>query len=214
MGIIVFPGSNCDRDVHRALEREGADAHYIWHEDTIPDTDALVLPGGFSYGDRLRAGIIASRSPAIKSVKDMAHNGMPVLGICNGFQILTEADLLPGALIHNDKTGFMCQWTDIIYDGMRTPFTKYVEPGGIVHIPVANGQGRYYADHATIHDMEQRGQIIFRYTSGLNGSIHDIAGVCNHAGNILGMMPHPERAAEIHQNDAAASIFKSLVNSK
>ena len=215
VGIVVFPGSNCDRDVHHVLMDTGHRPSYIWHEDAIPDeTEALILPGGFSYGDRLRAGAIASHSPAIRRVREMSGRGMPILGICNGFQILTECGLLPGVLLHNDTTKFMCRWTRITYGGGATPFTKRLAEGDSIPIPIANGEGRYHADPDTIRDMERNNQIVFRYGEGINGSAADIAGVCNAEGNILGLMPHPERAAEYDTNPydhmPARSIFESL----
>ena len=215
VGILVFPGSNCDRDVHHVIQDIGMEPVYVWHEDFIPsDTDAIILPGGFSYGDRLRAGAIASHSPVIKSVRKMAKEGKPILGICNGFQILTEARLLPGVLLPNDTGKFMCGWTRIIHGGRKTPFTLKMPAGSDVHIPVANGEGRYYADKNTIHDMEKHDQILFRYATDVNGSTDRIAGVCNKQGNVVGIMPHPERAAELETNPydhrPARSIFESL----
>ena len=212
VGIIVFPGSNCDRDVHHVLCDVGADPQYVWHQDPIPPVDAVILPGGFSYGDRLRAGAIAAHSPSINRIRDME---IPILGICNGFQILAEAGLLPGVLLPNDGARFMCRWTTITYTGGPTPFTNGMAKNQKIPIPVANGEGQYYADPDTITEMERNNQIIFRYDNNINGSA--IAGVCNYDGNILGMMPHPERAAEpdINPYDSgpARSIFESLVGS-
>lgn len=215
VGVVVFPGSNCDRDVHHVLMDTGHDPTYIWHEDTIPnDIEALILPGGFSYGDRLRAGAIASHSPIMRHVRHMAGEGMPILGICNGFQILAEGGLLPGVLLHNDTARFTCRWTKIRYDGAKTPFTTLLGDGDTVPIPVANGEGRYHADPDTIQNMEENGQIVFRYTENVNGSAGDIAGVCNIDGNVLGLMPHPERAAEYdtnpHDHRPARSMFEGL----
>ncbi len=218
VGIVVFPGSNCDRDVHHVLTDVGLDASYIWHEDPVPDdTDALILPGGFSYGDRLRAGAIASHSPIMDEVKRMADEGRPVLGICNGFQIMVEAGMLPGVLLDNDTTRFMCGWTSLVAGGQTTPFTRMLRAGGRIPIPVANGEGRYYADDSAILDMERNGQVVFRYESDINGSACNIAGVCNEQGNVVGLMPHPERAAEPDTNPydhrPARSIFESLGSS-
>ena len=215
VGIVVFPGSNCDRDVRHVLFDVGLDASYIWHEDPVPDdTDALILPGGFSYGDRLRAGAIASHSPIMEGVTRMAEDGRPVLGICNGFQILVEAGLLPGVLLGNDTTRFICRWTSLVAGGRTTPFTRRIRTGERIPIPVANGEGRYHADAATIQEMEENGQIIFRYESDVNGSTCNIAGVCNQQGNVVGLMPHPERAAEPDTNPydhrPARSLFASL----
>ena len=215
VGVVVFPGSNCDRDVHHTLMDTGHQPEYIWHENDIPEhIEALILPGGFSYGDRLRAGAIASHSPIIRHVHDMAERGAPILGICNGFQILAECGLLPGVLLHNSTARFMCGWTSLTYAGADTPFTRHLKEGDAVPIPVANGEGRYHADPGTIHDMEQNGQIVFRYMENVNGSAGNIAGICNTQGNILGLMPHPERAAEYDINPydhrPARSIFESM----
>lgn len=215
VGIVVFPGSNCDRDVHHVLMDTGHDPAYVWHEDAIPDeTEAIILPGGFSYGDRLRAGAIASHSPAIDHVRRMASEGTPVLGICNGFQILTECGMLPGTLLHNDTAKFMCRWTAIRYEGARTPFTPGLSDGDSIPIPIANGEGRYHADPDTIRRLEENNQIVFRYTEDVNGSAGDIAGICNAEGNVVGLMPHPERAAERDTNPydhkPARSIFERL----
>lgn len=215
VGILVFPGSNCDRDVYHVIQDIGMEPVYVWHEDFIPEgVDAIILPGGFSYGDRLRAGAIASHSPVIKSVRKIAAEGRPILGICNGFQILTEARLLPGALLPNDTGRFMCGWTRIIYSGRHTPFTTKISKGSGIHIPVANGEGRYYADEHTLHSMEENNQILFRYAEDINGSTAQIAGICNIQGNVVGVMPHPERAAEAETNPydhrLARSIFESL----
>ena len=218
VGIVVFPGSNCDRDVHHVLMDTGMTPSYIWHEDPVPDdTGALVLPGGFSYGDRLRAGAIASHSPVMGEVRRMAGEGRPILGICNGFQVLAEAGMLPGVLLENDASRFTCRWTTLVAaDGCRrTPFTRRITPGDTIHVPVANGEGRYYADDRTISEMENKGQVLFRYGEDINGSAGNIAGVCNEAGNVVGMMPHPERAAEPETNPfdhrPARSIFESLL---
>ena len=215
VGVVVFPGSNCDRDVHHVLQDTGHQPTYIWHEDVVPASiEALVLPGGFSYGDRLRAGAIASHSPIIRHVYRMAEEEVPILGICNGFQILTECGLLPGVLLHNDTARFTCRWTSITYDGARTPFTQRLDDGQNIPIPVANGEGRYHADPDTIQEMKRNNQIVFRYTEDLNGSTDGIAGVCNKNGNVLGLMPHPERAAEADTNpydhQPARSIFRDM----
>lgn len=191
------------------------DAQYFWHEDSIPkDIDAAVLPGGFSYADRLRAGAIAAHSPIIRDIKRMAERGAPVLGVCNGFQILVESGLLPGALLKNDSTNFMCRWVNMTVKNTGTPFTNRLKIGQKIPIPIANAEGRYHVDERTRRALERNGQIVFQYDSAVNGSSSEIAGVCNSDGNVVGMMPHPERAAEpeINPTDSKPSslIFESL----
>lgn len=217
VGVIVFPGSNCDRDMYHVLKDVfNLDVQYFWHEDKLPKTlDAVVLPGGFSYGDRLRAGVIAAHSPVIADVKKMADKGMPVLGVCNGFQILVESELLPGVLLRNTSLNFMCRWTELIVENNRTPFTSQFELKQRIPIPIANGEGRYYVDKATLAVLKKNNQIVFRYGENINDSVFDIAGICNKEGNVVGMMPHPERAveAEINPKDSRPSnlIFESLI---
>lgn len=217
VGIVVFPGSNCDRDMyHVLLDVFKLDVKYFWHEDKLPkDLDAVVLPGGFSYGDRLRAGAIAAHSPIISDVKRMADKGMPVLGVCNGFQILVESELLPGILLKNTSLNFMCKWTELIVENNKTPFTNKFALKERIPIPIANGEGRYYVDKATLAMLKKNNQIVFRYGESVNNSVFDIAGICNKEGNVVGMMPHPERAveAEINPNDSkpASMIFESLI---
>lgn len=219
VGIVVFPGSNCDRDMyHVLLDVFKLDVKYFWHEDKLPkDLDAVVLPGGFSYGDRLRAGVIAAHSPIISDVKRMAEKGMPVLGVCNGFQILVESGLLPGVLLKNTSLNFMCKWTELIVENNKTPFTNKFHLKEKIPIPIANGEGRYYVDKATLKMLKKNNQIVFRYGESVNNSIFDIAGICNKEGNVVGMMPHPERAveAEINPKDCKPSsmIFESLISS-
>lgn len=215
VAVVVFPGSNCDRDMFHVLSDVfGFEAQYCWHEDRLPDVDAVVLPGGFSYGDRLRAGAIAARSPVMAGVRRAAERSVPVLGVCNGFQILVEAGLLPGALLKNESLSFMCGWTELIVYNDETSFTSRLERGQRIPIPVANGEGRYYADEDTLRELERNGQIVFRYASKVNGSSGQIAGVCSPEGNVVGMMPHPERAAEKEINPSGAGttspIFESL----
>ena len=218
VGVIVFPGSNCDRDMHHVLSDVfKLDAELVWHTQELPkNLDAVVLPGGFSYGDRLRAGVIAAHSPVISDIKKMAEKGMPILGVCNGFQILVEAGLLPGALLKNTSLNFMCKWTEIIVKNNKTPFTNKFKLNQRIPIPIANGEGRYHADKETLKSLRKNNQIVFTYCEEINGSSNNIAGICNKAGNVVGMMPHPERAAEpiINPKNSkpASMIFESLLN--
>ena len=218
VAIIVFPGSNCERDMHHVLNDVfHLESQLVWHTDELPkNIDAIVLPGGFSYGDRLRAGVIAAHSPVIKDVKRMAERGMPVLGVCNGFQILVEAGLLPGALLRNTSLSYICKWTEIIVKNNKTPFTNKFKLNQRIPIAIANGEGRYYADTATLKDLKKNNQIVFVYAEEINGASLHIAGVCNKEGNVVGMMPHPERSAEqiINPKDSkpASLIFESLLN--
>lgn len=189
----------------------------VWHTDELPkNIDAIVLPGGFSYGDRLRAGVIAAHSPVISDVKKMAEKGMPILGVCNGFQILVEAGLLPGALLKNTSLTFMCKWTEIVVKNNKTPFTNKLKLNQRIPIAIANGEGRYYADKETLKSLKKNNQIVFTYGEEVNGASLDIAGICNKQGNVVGMMPHPERSAEsiINPNNSkpASLIFESLLN--
>jgi phosphoribosylformylglycinamidine synthase len=189
----------------------------VWHTDTLPtDVDAIILPGGFSYGDRLRAGVIAAHSPVIADIKKMAEKGMPILGVCNGFQILVEAGLLPGALLKNASLNFICKWTEIIVKNNKTPFTNKLKIDQRIPIAVANGEGRYYADKETLQSLTKNNQIVFTYAEDINGATMKIAGICNKEGNVVGMMPHPERSAEQILNPKSAKpaslIFESLLN--
>ena len=218
VAVIVFPGSNCDRDMHHVLtDVFHLQSQLVWHTDELPkNIDAIVLPGGFSYGDRLRAGVIAAHSPVIKDVKKMAEKGMPVLGVCNGFQILVESGLLPGALLKNTSLNFMCKWTEIIVQNNKTPFTNKFKLGQRIPIAIANGEGRYYADDKTLKSLKKNNQIVFTYAEEVNGASLGIAGICNKQGNVVGMMPHPERSAEqiINPKNAkpASLIFESLLS--
>jgi phosphoribosylformylglycinamidine synthase I len=231
IGIAVFPGSNCDRDVHHILnDIIGVQAEFVWHtRDNIHGYDAMIIPGGFAFGDRLRPGIIAAHSPIMQGVKRMAKDGLPVLGICNGFQILVESELLPGALMMNDSLRFICRWINVQVTNNKTPFTSQYAPRQIFGIPVAHGDGRYVADSNVLKDMEKKNQIVLRYANdNPNGSTSFIAAICNEEGNVMGMMPHPERASEsilsLDRNESnkkmgnvgkdgdAISIFKSLVS--
>ena len=219
-GIVVFPGSNCDRDVHHILNNViGISAQYVWHtEKTIDDYDALILPGGFSYGDRLRAGVIAAKSPIVNAIMKKADEGVPILGICNGFQILVEAGLLPGALVKNDKLKFSCKWLEMEVLNVNTPFTNLFRLNDEIKIPIAHGEGRYVIDDEKLNELHQNNQIVFKYKDqNPNGSTEMIAAVCNKRGNVMGLMPHPERASESilspnKTNSNAGLIFLSLKN--
>lgn len=219
IGIPVFPGSNCDKDIHNVLtKRFNIQADLIWHKKSVlSDYDAIIIPGGFSYGDRLRAGIIAAHSPIIKEIKRMANNKIPILGICNGFQILIESGLLPGALIRNENLQFLCKWTNLIVEENDTPFTNKFKKKEIFKIPSAHGEGRYMIDNENLKKIKKNRQIIFRYhVNNPNGSIERIAGIGNEDKNIVGIMPHPERACEKKLLDfglsaEASKIFESLV---
>lgn len=217
VGIVVFPGSNCDRDIFHVLtDVFDLEAEYFWHEKHLPSKiDAIILPGGFSYGDRLRAGVIAAHSPIISDVKNMAKKGVPILGICNGFQILVESGLLPGVLLKNTTMNFMCKWINLIVQNNNTPFTNKLKQGQKISIPIANGEGRYFADKKTLKELQEKNQIVFTYEESLNGSSLNIAGICNKSGNVVGMMPHPERATESEinptDNKSSSLIFESLL---
>ncbi len=206
-GIIVFPGTWSDGDCYHAVQDAlGEQAGYLWHKETsVAGYDCLVLPGGFSYGDYLRPGAIARFSPIMSAVVDFADRGGLVLGICNGFQVLCEAGLLPGALMRNHHLQFRCQWVHLRVENAGTPFTSLTQPGQMLHIPISHGDGNYFADDETMAELEARGQVAFRYctptgelddAANPNGSRGHIAGITNAAGNVLGMMPHPERAVE------------------
>jgi phosphoribosylformylglycinamidine synthase len=199
IGVAVFPGSNCDRDVHRVLNSVlGIDVEFVWHtKDKLSGYDAMIIPGGFAYGDRLRAGIIAAHSPIINEVKRMAKEGLPVLGICNGFQILVESGLLPGALMMNDSLKFICRWTSVEVLNENTPFTNLFKRNQTIRIPIAHGEGRYMVDEDELGELKKNNQIVLRYyDDNPNGSTNYIAAICNKERNVLGMMPHPERASE------------------
>jgi len=220
LGIVVFPGSNCERDVHHVLNDViGISAQYVWHmEDSIDDCDALILPGGFSYGDRLRAGVIAAQSPIVEAIKKNAEEGLPILGICNGFQILVEAGLLPGALIKNVKLKFSCKWLEMEVLNVNTPFTNLFRVNDKISIPIAHGEGRYVIGDDKLHDLYENNQVVFKYKDqNPNGSTEMIAAICNENGNVMGLMPHPERASEPilspdQKKSNADLIFLSLKN--
>lgn len=197
-GIIVFPGSNCDRDCHHVVTNViGEEAEYVWHRETSVDGfDALIVPGGFSYGDYLRCGAIAKLSPVMRAVTDFAERGGPVIGICNGFQILLECGLLPGAMLRNRSLRFICRQQQLRVATTRTAFTSAFEEGQVVKFPIAHAEGNYTIAEAGLARLRDEDQIVFEYVDNPNGSTADIAGICNLAGNVLGLMPHPERAAE------------------
>jgi phosphoribosylformylglycinamidine synthase len=217
IAVLVFPGSNDDRDTKHALGLVGADARRVWHAETeLPTgTAAVVLPGGFSYGDYLRCGAIARFSPVMRAVEAFAAEGGLVLGICNGFQILTEAGLLPGALLSNRSLSFVCRDTTVVVERADTPLTSRCEPGARLTIPVKHGEGCFFADHELLAELESEGRIVLRYGPGENpnGSVADVAGVVNAQGNVLGLMPHPEHAVEslLGSTDGAA-LLGSLVD--
>jgi phosphoribosylformylglycinamidine synthase I len=213
--VIVFPGSNCDRDAARAIERiTGAPAAMVWHKDTeLPaGTDLVVLPGGFSYGDYLRSGAMSAKSPIVRDVIAHAERGGLVLGICNGFQVLTETRLLPGALLRNAGLKFSCKEVPLAIANVNTRFTRAYREERETNIPIAHGDGRYYADDDTLDRIEGEGQVVFRYMANPNGSARDIAGVMNERGNVMGMMPHPERASDpVLGRTGGAAVFQSLL---
>lgn len=200
VAVLVFPGSNCDIDCYKAVEQTiGQPVEYVWHEATdLSKFDLILVPGGFSYGDYLRAGAIARFSPVMEEVRRAAEAGKYVLGICNGFQILLESGLLPGAMRHNHSLKFRCSPTLLEVANNDTPFTRGYAPKEKIQIPIAHGEGNYYCDEATLARLEANGQIVFRYSGeNPNGSVADIAGLVNERGNVLGMMPHPERAVDL-----------------
>ncbi len=197
-GVVVFPGSNCDHDAWYAVSKNlGQQAEFIWHDSTnLNNFDAVILPGGFAYGDYLRCGAIAKFSPVMQSVKTFARDGGLVLGICNGFQILTESGLLPGALVRNRAQKFICRSTPIRVETVDSPFTNAASKGQILDVPIAHGEGCYIAEEPTLDRLESEDRVLFRYLDNQNGSLRDIAGILNEQRNVMGMMPHPERATE------------------
>ena len=213
--VIVFPGSNCDRDLAVALrEVTGTEPAMVWHGETeLPDGVGLVaVPGGFSYGDYLRSGAIAARSPVMRAVVEGANKGLPVLGVCNGFQVLTEAGLLPGALMRNAGLNFVCRDVLLVVDNAQTSFTARYNAGETIRVPVAHHDGNYFADAETLDRLEGEGRVAFRYGEDVNGSARNIAGLVNGAGNVLGMMPHPERRIEgAHGGTDGRRLFEGLV---
>jgi len=213
--VITFPGSNCDRDLAVALEKvSGTPALRVWHGDAeLPERlDFIGVPGGFSYGDYLRCGAIASRSPIMRAVIAAAERGVPVLGVCNGFQVLTESGLLPGALMRNAQLTFTCRTAPLRVENSQSLFTGGYDQGQEIMLPVAHHDGNYFADEDTLDRIEGEGRVAFRYLDACNGSRRDIAGILNHAGNVLGMMPHPERAIESdHGGSDGRALFESAV---
>lgn len=206
-GVVVFPGTWSEVDCYTVLDEVfNVSVEYVWHKETdLSAYDCIILPGGFSYGDYLRCGAIARFSPVMESLIKFARSGGLVFGICNGFQILCEAGLLPGVLIRNDHLEFRCQWTDLRVDNISTPFSARARPGQVISVPISHGEGNYFAPRETLKEIENNGQVIFRYSApdgdmdvvnNPNGSINNIAGVTNEEGNVLGMMPHPERCCD------------------
>ena len=223
-GVIVFPGSNCDHDAYHAMKHVmNIETTFLWHKDSdVSDIDLLIIPGGFSYGDYLRSGAIARFSPIMKAVQDYVKSGNPVLGICNGFQILLEANLLPGAMLHNEKLRFVCKNVHIRTENNSSVFTKGLDPGSILKVPVSHGEGNYFIESDGLKQLQDNDQIAFRYCneqgeitpeSNFNGSVYSIAGITNKKGNVLGMMPHPERAMEsILGSEDGITFFESVFN--
>ena len=223
--MVVFPGTWSDVDCFHALDQVfGQPVDYVWHRETdLSRYDCIILPGGFSYGDYLRAGAIARFSPVMRSVEKMAADGGLVYGICNGFQILCEAGLLPGALVRNAHLQFRCQWVHLRVETTDSPFTGLAQPGQVLRVPISHGEGNYFADEATLRDLEDSGRVLFRYSTesgdvvdsaNPNGSLHNIAGIANAAGNVMGMMPHPERCCEeIVGGVDGRVIFESIIAS-
>ncbi|HIX44174.1 phosphoribosylformylglycinamidine synthase [Kurthia sp. 3B1D] len=213
--VLVFPGSNCDLDMYHAIKDElGEEAEYVWHDETdLSAYDGILVPGGFSYGDYLRCGAMANQSNVMKEVKKAAEAGKPVLGVCNGFQILTEAGLLPGALLRNRDLKFICKTVELKVENNHTLFTNGYNSDEVISIPIAHGEGNYYCDDATLKQLQDNNQIVFTYNGeNPNGSLENIAGIVNERGNVLGMMPHPERAVdELIGGADGLNLFKSIV---
>jgi phosphoribosylformylglycinamidine synthase subunit PurQ / glutaminase len=221
-GVVVFPGSNCDADCYHAVKDMGHEVEYIWHKDTdLKGSECIIIPGGFSYGDYLRSGAIARFSPVMDKVIEFANQGGYVIGICNGFQILLECGLLPGAMLRNNCLKFRCADSWLRVENVDTPFTNLLEQGQVIRVPVAHGEGNYYIDAEGLKTLEETGRIVFRYSTSdgeitqeanPNGSVHNIAGIVNEQGNVLGMMPHPERCIdELLGGTDGKLIFQSIV---
>jgi len=223
-GVVVFPGSNCDHDTYNVLEELGCDVSWLWHKDTdTSNLDAIFVPGGFSYGDYLRAGAIAHFSPIIEEIKKFADNGGYVIGICNGFQVLVESHLLPGALMHNNDGYFVCQDQSLVVENTDTAATAGYEKGQVVNFPIAHGEGKFYVDDDVLKELEAGNRILFRYAdkngnvsaeANPNGSRHNIAGICNEKRNVIGLMPHPERSSDALLGcEDGKAFFTSIMNS-
>ena len=197
IGVTILPGSNCDRDALHAVERMGAEPVELWHaEADLKGSDAVIVPGGFSYGDYLRPGAIARFANVMAPLEDFARSGGPILGVCNGFQVLTEAHLLPGALLRNTRMRFVCRRIRVQVETTGTPWTSSCEPGEELTLPVAHNEGNYFADPATLVQLEDEDRVVLRYLDNPNGSMNDIAGICNEGRNVVGIMPHPERVSD------------------
>jgi phosphoribosylformylglycinamidine synthase len=213
VGVIVFPGSNCDHDAWYAVNQNlKQKAEYIWHDSTdLGKADAIILPGGFAYGDYLRCGAIARFSPVMSAVKKFAADGGLVLGICNGFQILVESGMLPGALMRNENLHFLCKDVELVTETIHSPFTAALTEGQVLRMPIAHGEGRYYADRRTLDELEDQDRVVFRYKDNPNGSVRNIAGILNEGRNVIGMMPHPERACDVLMGSTdGMGIFESV----
>ncbi|MEV2406532.1 phosphoribosylformylglycinamidine synthase subunit PurQ [Paenibacillus larvae] len=215
--VLVFPGSNCDVDCYKAVEDTiGQTVDYVWHTETdLSAYNCILLPGGFSYGDYLRCGAISRFAPVMSALAAAAKKGKFILGICNGFQILLESGLLPGALLRNNSMKFRCGITSLVVENRETPFTREYKQGEVIQIPIAHGEGNYYCDPRTLEELRAGNRIVFRYAPGTNpnGSIEDIAGICNETGNVVGMMPHPERAVhELLGSADGKRMFTSILN--
>jgi phosphoribosylformylglycinamidine synthase len=214
-GVVIFPGSNCEQDCFYAIQSVlGKPAEYIWHQEiSVKGFDAIILPGGFSYGDYLRTGALAKFSPVMNAIADFAKKGGMVFGICNGFQILTESGLLPGALLRNVGLKYVCKFEHLITENTDTPFTNLLTKGQRLLVPIGHGDGNFFADAETLKRIEDNGQVVFRYEANPNGSLNNIAGIVNEGGNVLGMMPHPDRSSEAILGSADGKlIFESMVN--
>lgn len=214
VAVIVFPGSNCDRDAAEAVRlTTGQAATMVWHgEAELPDVDLIILPGGFSYGDYLRTGAMAAHAPIMRAVKQRAEQGVYVLGICNGFQVLCETQLLPGILLRNKDLKFKAKSVGLTVANANSAFTSAYQANQTLSIPIAHGDGNYFADAATLKQLEAEGRVLLRYTENPNGSANDIAGICNARGNVMGLMPHPERALEaLHGSTDGNGIFQSVM---
>jgi len=219
IGITVFPGSNCDRDVYHILNNIlHVDANYIWYKSSFEDFDCIIIPGGFTYGDRLRAGAIAAHSTIMDKIKELADDDVPILGICNGFQILVESGILPGALIVNESLNFICKWMNVVVTNTDTPFTNLYYKNQSISIPIAHGEGRFMIDNKSYNNIKKKNQITLEYQKhNPNGSLNRIAAICNEKGNVMGMMPHPERGSDkdlipAGYDQSSILIFKSMIN--